>query len=427
MYRALSKIKQVTARQLIDCKCRPVVEVDIITDNGKTGRGSAPTGSSVGMHESYVLRDNDSNEYNGMSVHKAVDIVNNIIAPAIVGMDVQDQKAIDQRMIDLDGTPNKQKLGGNAIYSTSIAAFRAAADVSNLPAYQYLCGRSIKTVPVPSFNVINGGHYGDVTLAFNEFLIVPYKADNIYEAVEIAVKCFHKLGKTLEKYLGRTPDVARSYGWVAPSSDPAVVLGLMQDTIDLCGYHDKVAFALDCASSEMFNAEKNTYFLKDEHVSAETLISYVKELSEQFPFVFIEDILDENDWDNYPKAVEQISRSIIIGDDLIASNPERLRRAYESHAAEGFVLKPNQVGTITEALDAHYYGKEHGMFSVPSGRSGGVVGDVVMDFAVGLEVDFIKNGAPRSGERIDKLNFLMRACDTTPGCHMSDLTNIVRF
>lgn len=423
----MAKIKNVTARQIIDCKCRPMVEVDIITDTGDLGRGSAPTGSSVGMHESYVLRDNNPDEFDGLSVHQAVNNVNNIISPALIGMDIQDQRAIDQKMIDLDGTPNKEKLGGNAIYSTSIAAFRAAAEVENQPGYRYLCGRDIKTVPVPSFNVVNGGRYGDVTLAFNEFLIVPYKADSIYEAVEIAVKCFHKLGGTLEKYLGRAPEVARSYGWAAPSNDPAVVLGLMQDTVDACGYHDKVAFALDCASSEMYDAETKTYLLKDERVDAETLIAYTKKLTDQFPFVFIEDLLDENDWDNYPKAVKELSKTIIIGDDLIVSNPDRLRKAYEMRAADGFVLKPNQVGTISEALDAHNYGKERNMFSVPSGRSGGVVGDVVMDFAVGLEVDFIKNGAPRSGERIDKLNFLMRACDVTPGCTMTDITNIVRF
>lgn len=423
----MAKIKNVTARQIIDCKCRPMVEVDIITDTNDLGRGSAPTGSSVGMYESYVLRDNNPDEFDGLSVHQAVNNVNNIIGPALIGMDIQDQRAIDQRMIDLDGTPNKEKLGGNAIYSTSIAAFRAAAEVENQPGYRYLCGRDIKTVPVPSFNVINGGRYGDITLAFNEFLIVPYKADSIYEAVEIAVKCFQKLGGTLEKYLGRTPEVARSYGWAAPSNDPAVVLGLMQDTVDACGYHDKVAFALDCASSEMYDAETKTYLLKDERVDAETLIAYTKKLTDQFPFVFIEDLLDENDWDNYPKAVKELSKTIIIGDDLIVSNPDRLRKAYEMRAADGFVLKPNQVGTITEALDAHNFGKERNMFSVPSGRSGGVVGDVVMDFAVGLEVDFIKNGAPRSGERIDKLNFLMRACDVTPGCAMTDITNIVRF
>lgn len=423
----MEKIKSVSARQIIDCKCRPMVEVNVITDKGTNGYGSSPTGSSVGKYESFVLRDNNPDEYSGLSVHKAVDNVKNIIAPALIGMDVQDQEGIDKRMIELDGTPDKSILGGNSICSTSIAVLRAAAQVSNLPPYKYLCGRDIKTVPVPSFNVINGGRYGDVTLAYNEFLIVPYKADSIYESVEIAVKVFQKLGDILEKYLGKTPQVARSYGWAAPTNDPLVAMGLMQDAIDSCGYHDKVAFALDCALSEMYNSETNTYLFMDEQVSADTIIDYTKKMTEQFPIVFIEDLLDENDWENYTKAVKELPRTIIIGDDLIASNKERLIKAIDTKAAEGFVLKPNQVGTITEALETHEIARKNNMFTVPSGRSGGVVGDIVMDISVGLEVDFQKNGAPRSGERIDKLNFLMRACDETPGCQMSDISKIVRF
>ena len=423
----MSKIKSVTARQIIDCKCRPMVEVDVVTDDGFIGTASAPTGSSVGMYEAYVLRDNDPNEYDGQSVHKAVDNVKNILGPAIIGMDVTDQRAIDEKMIALDGTPNKEKLGGNAIYSVSAAVLRAASAAAKMPTYRYLCGRDIKTVPVPSFNVINGGKYGDVHLAFNEFLIVPYKAKDIYEAVEIAVKVFNKLGVILKKFLGADPQVARSYGWAAPSNDPEVVLDLMQEAIDACGYHDKVAFAFDCASSEVYDAETNTYLMKDKRITADELIAYTTALTEKYNFVFIEDLLDENDWEHYPKAVEQIKRTIIIGDDLIVTNPERLKRAYDTKAVEGFILKPNQIGTITEALDAHAFAKEHGMISVPSGRAGGVVGDIVMDFSVGLEVPIQKNGAPRSGERIDKLNFLMRACDTTPGCHMTDITGLVRF
>ena len=423
----MPKIKNVRARQIIDCKCRPMVEVDIETEDGAIGRGSAPTGSSVGMYEAYVLRDNDPAQYDGMSVHKAVDNVNNIIGPAIMGMDTKDQRAVDEKMIELDGTPNKQNLGGNAIYSVSIACLRAAAKSVNVPVYKYLCGRDIKTVPVPSFNVINGGRYGDIVQPFNEFLIVPYKADSIDEAVEIAVKCFQRLDSVLSDYKKSTPIVARSYGWAAPSNDPEVLLELISKAVDLCGYKDKVAFALDCASSEMYDRESNTYLLHDQRVSAAELIAYTKSLSGKFPFVFIEDLLDENDWENYPLATKEISRSIIIGDDLIVSNIERMRRAYETKAVEGFVLKPNQVGTITEALDTHNFAREHNMFSIPSGRSGGVIDDIVMDFAVGLEVGFIKNGAPRSGERIDKLNFLMRACDLTPGCQMSDITSIVRF
>lgn len=425
----MAKIKKVFARQIIDCRCRPMVEVDIVTDDGNLGRGSAPTGSSVGMYESFVLRDHDPREYGGMSVHKAVNNVKNVIAPAIVGRDVNDLddlKTIDRIMIALDGTELKEKLGGNAIYSTSIAVFRAIAAGHHMPAYRYLCGREIKTVPVPSFNVVNGGRYGDLTLAYNEFLIVPYGAENIYEAVEIGCRVFQELGASIEKYTGLPARTGRSYGYEAPSSDPEVVLSLMRDTVDRCGCHDKVIFALDCASSEMFDPHSKTYLMKERRITAEEMIDYAKNLSDRFPILFIEDLLDENDWEHFPAAQKAIRKSILLGDDLVATNLARLKRAYEEKTIDGFILKPNQVGTLTEAFEAYDFAKSHGMLSIPSGRSGGVVDDIVMDLAVGLEIPFIKNGAPRSGERINKLNFLMRACDTAENCRLSDLSSLLR-
>lgn len=423
----MSKIKEVKARQLIDCKCRPMVEVDIITEKGSLGRGSAPTGSSVGMYESFVLRDGDPKEYNGMSVHKAVENVNKIIAPALVGKEVSDQDGIDKIMIELDGTPDKHNLGGNAIYSASIAAFRAAAEDAGKTLYDYIAGEPINDVPIPSFNVINGGKYPGVTQAFNEFIVMPYKADSIYEAVEIAVKVFQKLGPVIKNYTKKEPGVGGSYGWIAPSEDPEVLLSLMSEAIDLCGYTGKCAFALDCASSEMYDAATKTYYLNGKRLTSDELIDYVKGLTERWNFVFIEDMLDENDWEGYEKAHKEISRTLIIADDFTATSKERIARACSTNSIDGFILKPNQVGTISEALDAYRFARERGLLAIPSGRSGGVIGDVVMDLAVGLDVSFIKNGCPRSGERIDKLNFLMRAADLNPGCVMSDITSLVRF
>ncbi len=423
----MPKIKQVAARQLVDCKCRPMVEVDIVTEDGYLGRGSSPTGSSVGQHEAAVIRDGNPNEYDGQSVHQAVDNVKNIIGPAIIGMEVEDQAGIDRRMIELDGTPNKGKLGGNAIYSASIAVLRAAAAGRRIPVYQLLAGGKIARVPIPSFNIVNGGTYGKVTLAFNEFLVVPYKAASIYEAVEIGAKCLPALGKVLRRFLKAEPAVGRSYGWAAPSDDPDVVLGLMQEMLDDTGLSGKVAFALDCAMSEMYDAASKRYLLKGEKVSAEQLIGYMAGLTEKYPLVFVEDLLDENDWEHYPKAVQRIRKTLIIGDDLTVTNLSRIKRAHESRAIHGFVLKPNQVGTITEALEAHRYAAQNGLISIPSGRAGGVIDDIVMDFSVGLQVPIQKNGAPRSGERIDKLNFLMRADDTNPGCRMQDIAGLVKF
>ncbi len=423
----MSKIKEVRARQLIDCKCRPMVEVDVLTDDGWLGRGSSPTGSSVGAFEAAVVRDGNPAEYDGQSVHKAVDHVRKIIGPALIGMDVADQRGIDARMLELDGTENKAKLGGNAIYSVSIACLRAAAAARRIPVYSLIAGRNIRTVPVPSFNIVNGGKYGSTILAFNEFLVVPYRAASIYEAVEIGSKCLAKLGEVLRKRLKGEPAVGRSYGWAAPSEDPEVVLGYMREMLEENGLLDKVAFALDCASSEMYDAATATYYLKGKRISAPDLIAYMKTLTEKFPLVFVEDLLDENDWENYPRAVRELTRTLIIGDDLTVTNLPRLRRAVETKAVQGFILKPNQVGSITEALDAHRYARDNGLISIPSGRAGGVVDDIVMDFSVGLEVPLQKNGAPRSGERIDKLNFLMRACDLNPGCKLYDIGDLVRF
>ena len=342
-------------------------------------------------------------------------------------MNVFDQRAIDQKMIELDGTADKRNLGGNTIYSTSIAVFRAAADSLRKPLYEHIAGGGIKTVPVPCFNVVNGGHYGNFTQSFNEFLIVPHGADTVDEAVRIAVAVFQKLAEVLEEHIGECPQVASSYGYAAPSDDPEVVLSLMQRAIDLCGHRDKIAFALDCASSEMYDGASGTYLLKGKRVSTDELIAYAKGLTGKFRFVFIEDLLDENDWEGYTKAVRELDRSIVLGDDLTVTNIEFLKKAHALKAIDGFVLKPNQVGTISEALDAYRFAREHGMIAVPSGRSGGVVDDVVMDLSVGLQVPFQKNGAPRSGERIEKLNFLMRASASSPGCKLYDISELVKF
>lgn len=423
-------ICQVSARQLLDCKCRPMLEVDVHTQGGFCGQGSAPTGSSVGSHESFILRDHNPNEYGGMSVHKAVSMIETVIGPALIGMDVEDFRALDQKMLELDGTQEKTVLGGNSIYSTSIACARAAAAASNVPLYQYFAERrgGLKHIPVPTFNVINGGHLAGYTMAFNEFIIVPFGAAHIEEAVEMGINVFHKLGQVIEHFQhGRPAGVGGSYGYTAPCDDPEIVLSLMQDAVDACGYHGRIVFALDCASSEMYDAEKKTYFLKNQQLSSDELISYAKGLTEKFPLLFVEDLLDEDDWDGFIHAKRALTRTNIIGDDFIVTNARRLKKACELHAVDGFILKPNQVGTISEALDTFDYALQNNLIAIPSGRSGGVIGDVVMDFSVGLNTMLQKNGAPRSGERIDKLNFLLRVADQYPSLPLCDISRISRF
>ena len=354
------RIVAVGAQQVIDCKCRPAVEVVVDTASGGSGRGCAPTGSSVGMHEAFILRDGDPADYNGLSVHKAVENARNVIGPALVGMNVFDQRAVDRKMIELDGTPDKRNLGGNTIYSASIAVFRAAADSLRIPLFKHIAGGDIETVPVPCFNVVNGGRYGKFTQSFNEFILVPHGADTVDDAVRIGVEVFQRLAVVLEEHLGERPRVASSYGYAAPSDDPEVVLALMERAVDQCGHREKMAFALDCASSGMYDRESGTYLLKGRPVTADELIAYAKGLTGKWPCVFIEDLLDENDWEGYSKAVQELDRTIVLGDDLTVTNIEFLRKAHALRAVEGFVLKPNQVGTISEALDA--YG-----FAAPTG------------------------------------------------------------
>ena len=425
------KIASVVARQVLDCKARPLVEVEITTDTGHVGRGASPTGSSVGGHEAFVLRDGDRSEYNGLSVHRAVSAVTDEIAPVLVGAELDDPRSLDRVMIELDGTPDKHRLGGNAIYSTSIALLRAVSAAAGVPTSTYVGGllgmTPPTTVPAPSFNMINGGRYGDIFQTFNEFLVVPYRADSIESAVEKGVTLFGVLGEVLARRLGRAPLIAASYGYVAPSSDPRVVMEVLCEAVERAGCADVMAFALDCASSGVYDKNTQTYALNGGRVTAEALIDYARALSEDFPMVFIEDLLDADDWDGFTKAVQTVDRSILLGDDLIVTNRGRLKRAITTSAVDGFILKPNQVGTIAEALDCVEYALQNAILAIPSGRSGGVIDDVVMDLAVGLGAPFQKNGAPRSGERIEKLNFLLRAAEGIPNCALADVPALVRF
>jgi enolase len=425
------RITSVVARQLLDCKARPLVEVEITTDTGHVGRGASPTGTSVGTHEAFVMRDGDQSEYGGLSVHRAIAAVTDEIAPVLVGAELDDPRSLDRVMIELDGTPDKHRLGGNAIYSTSIALLRAASAAAGIPTYTYvgeLLGlKPPTTVPAPSFNMINGGRDGDVVQTFSEFLVVPYRADSIEAAVETGVSLFGVLGDALTRRLGRPPLIAASYGYVAPSSDPRVVMDVLVEAVERAGCADIVAFAIDCASSEVYDRESQTYAFNGDQVSAEALIDHARALSEDYPLLFIEDLLDGDDWDGFTNAVQTIDRSLILGDDLIGTNRDRLERAVKTSAVDGFILKPNQVGTVAEALECFEYASQRGILAIPSGRSGGVIDDVVMDLAVGLGAPFQKNGAPRSGERIEKLNFLLRAAERIPDCTLADVAALARF
>ncbi len=423
-----TRIKTIHARQVMDCKFRPVLEVSVTLECGVAGLGAAPTGTSVGSHEAAVLRDNDPEKFCGLSVFQAINNVDNILAPALRGMDVMDQEAIDRKMIALDGTENKRVLGGNAIYSVSIACAKAAAEVQRKSLYQAIAGHPLRTVPLPAANSIIGGRYVDKTVCFQEFTFCPYRAKDMTEAMEIIFHVHHAIGDIFSREMGGQPAlIGNSHGWMPPTEDPEEIMQLMDEAVKMCGYQDKVAYVLDMAASEMYNHETETYYLNKEQVTSEQQIAYVKKLTEKYPFLFIEDILQENDWTGFSKASKEITRTILIGDDLTITNPQFLKKAYEKNAVRGFIFKPNQIGTITEAIEAREYAKEHQMITVPSQRGGGTIWDVVIDLGVGLEVEACKSCAPRGGESVYAMNCIYRAAQENPEAEMFDFTPLVRF
>ena len=395
---------------------------------GITGQGAAPTGTSVGSYEAEVLRDNDKERFHGLSVFQAIENVNTVIAPALKGMDIMDQRAIDERMIELDGTMNKSRLGGNAIYSVSIACLRAAAEVQKKSVYQVVAGEPLKTVPLPTANSIIGGPYANYTVCFQEFTFCPYKAKDMTEAMEIIFHVHREIGEVFSREWGGQPaPIGNSHGWMPPTEDPEEIMQMLSEAVKACGYEDKTAYALDMASTEMYDKDTDTYYLNGRQISAEEQIVYVRKMTEKYPFLFIEDVLQENDWEGYRKATEEITRTILIGDDLTITNPALLKKAYEEKAVQGFIFKPNQIGTITEAIEARKYAKEHHMLTIPSQRGGGTIWDVVIDLGVGLEAEACKSCAPRGGESVYAMNCIYRASQENPDATMFDFTSFVRF
>lgn len=423
-----TRIKSVHARQIFDSKCRPIVEVDVVTESGHLGRGAASTGTSVGSYEAKLLIDGDKRRFQGKSVYKAIENVNGVIGPALVGMDAEDQAGVDRRMIAMDGTPDKSRLGGNAIYAVSVACLRAVAAAKNREAYRCITDRPLMTLPVPTFNSINGGIYPDYRMNVQEFTFCPYKAQSMGEAIEIAMRVFPEIGRVITEYQNGVPArVGMYYGWQPPSEDPFVAMELLHEAVVRCGYADKVAYALDFASSEMYDEKTDTYYSNGKQLTRDEMIAMAKKLTTQYKCLYVEDLLDENDWEGYAQAVREVNNSLIIGDDFIVTNLERLKKAYETKAAAGFILKPNQVGTITESLETHAFARSHGMITVPSQRGGGVTDDVVMDVCIAVEAQAVKNSAPRSGERIYAANCLYRAADQNPGARLFDFSSLVRF
>ena len=423
-----TSIKSVKARQILDAKGKPMLEVDVVTEGGILGRGSAPSGISAGSHEAYVLRDKDPKWFDGLSVFKAAEIVHETIAPALRGMDVMDQKAIDQTMIDLDGTEDKSRLGGNTLCSISLACIRAAANTENKPLYRYLNPGEIKTIPLPTVNCISGGSYQKGSMPFQECTVVPYKAKTIMEAVHIMYQIFKLTPEVIKDYQhGEAPKAGGLTGWQAPSQDPMVSFDIMYEAARRCGAEDKIAFAADCAASEFYNKEKNNYDFIGKEVDLDTLLDYLKELTTKYNFLYVEDPVDENDWEGWKKAAKVLDRTMLVGDDLTVTNINMLKKAAKMKVCEAFIFKPNQVGTITESLEALEYAQSHGIIGIPSVRAGGCVDDPIFDFAVAYGCCATKQGPPKNGERVYGINFLTRVEDEYPNAKPYDFTPHIKF
>lgn len=411
----MSYIESVHARQILDSRGNPTIEVDVITTNGVLGRAAVPSGASTGEHEAVELRDGDKTQYLGKGVLKAVDNVNGAIAEALVGFSVFEQKLIDKIMIELDGTPNKAKFGANAILGVSLAAAKAAASELNQPLYRYIGGTNASTLPVPMMNIINGGSHSDAPIAFQEFMIRPVGAKTFTEAIRMGTEVFHHL-KSILKEKGLSTAVGDEGGF-APnfSGGTEEALESVLNAIRKAGYEPEkdITIALDCAASEFFVDGKYDYKKFEGESGAirskEEQVAYLAELSEKYPIDSIEDGCDENDWEGWQMLTAKIGdKCQLVGDDLFVTNVKFLQRGIEERSANSILIKVNQIGTLTETLDAIEMAHKAGFTAVISHRSGETEDATIADIAVATNAGQIKTGSASRSDRMAKYNQLLR-------------------
>ena len=409
----MSIIISVHARQIFDSRGNPTVEVDVTTENGILGRAAVPSGAYTGEHEAVELRDGGK-DYMGKGVLKAVGNVNNAIAQELLGVSVFEQNAIDQLMIDLDGTPNKSKLGANAILGVSLAVAKAAANELGMPLYRYIGGVSANTLPVPMMNIINGGSHSDAPIAFQEFMVIPVKAETFSEAMKMGSEIFHNLKQVLhDRNLSTAVGDEGGFAPTLEGTEDAI------ETIALAvknaGYvfGDEIKIALDCAAAEFFVDGKYDYSKFEGETgkirSSKEQADYLAELAEKYPIISIEDGMDENDWDGWKYLTEKIGDKVqLVGDDLFVTNVERLSRGIENGIANSILIKVNQIGTLTETISAVNMAKNAGYTSVMSHRSGETEDNTIADLAVALNCGQIKTGSASRSDRMAKYNQLLR-------------------
>ena len=408
----MSVIEAVYAREVLDSRGNPTVEVEVVLESGSVGRAIVPSGASTGAFEAVELRDGDKGRYIGKGVEKAVANVNEVIAPELEGMDAFDQPAIDALMIELDGTHNKGKLGANAILGVSMAVARAAAEELGLPLFQYIGGVNAKQLPVPMMNILNGGEHADNSVDVQEFMILPVGAKSFKEGLRMGAEVFHSLKKVLSER-GLACGVGDEGGFAPNLGSNREALELIVEAIEKAGYKpgDDVRLGLDVAATEMYDKETKLYDLKHEgkKLTAEQMVDLYEEWVNNFPIVTIEDGLDEEDWDGWKILTDRLGNKVqLVGDDLFVTNTERLERGIEAGVANSILIKVNQIGTITETLDAIEMAKRAGYTAVISHRSGETEDTTIADLAVAVNAGQIKTGAPSRTDRVAKYNQLLR-------------------
>ncbi|MBV9844165.1 MAG: phosphopyruvate hydratase [Kutzneria sp.] len=408
----MAVIEQVGAREILDSRGNPTVEVEVALDDGTLERAAVPSGASTGEHEAVELRDGDAARYNGKGVEKAVAAVLDEIGPELVGIEVVEQRVVDQKLVDLDGTPDKSRLGANAILGVSLAVAKAAAESSGLELFRYLGGPNAHVLPVPMLNILNGGAHADTDVDIQEFMIAPIGAESFREALRWGVEVYHSL-KSVLKSKGLATGLGDEGGFAPSLASNREALDLITVAIEKAGYKvgGEVALALDVAATE-FHAD-GVYTFEKSARSAEQLIAYYAELVDAYPLVSIEDALSEDDWDGWTQLTKELGGKVqLVGDDLFVTNPERLEEGFARRAANALLVKVNQIGTLSETLDAVSLATSYGYKSMMSHRSGETEDTTIADLAVATGVGQIKTGAPARGERVAKYNQLLRIEET---------------
>ncbi|MDD6254728.1 MAG: phosphopyruvate hydratase [Eubacteriales bacterium] len=408
----MSYIEEVAAREVLDSRGNPTVEVEVYLDDGSLGRAIVPSGASTGKFEAVELRDGDSSRYLGKGVLKAVDNVNSIIADELIGMNPFDQPGIDETLIRLDGTPNKSKLGANAMLGVSLAVAHAAADSVELPFFQYVGGVNGKVLPVPMMNILNGGKHADNNVDIQEFMIMPVGAASFREALRMCAEVFHNL-KSVLKSKGLNTAVGDEGGFAPNLASNADAISNIVEAIEKAGYKpgDDIRIAIDAASSEFYDEKTGLYDLKGEgrKLTADEMIDYYDDICSKYPVISIEDGLAEEDWAGWKKLTERLGGRVqLVGDDLFVTNTTRLSKGISEGAGNAILIKLNQIGTLTETLDAVEMAKEAGYTAIISHRSGETEDVTIADLVVGLNAGQIKTGAPSRTDRVAKYNQLLR-------------------